>query len=315
MINLLSSCNLCPHKCGVDRLNGEKGFCGAGNKIRIYSYNLHQGEEPPISAVRGSGTIFFSYCNSRCVYCQNYKFSQLNEGKDIEINQLAEIMLSLQNQGAHNINLVSPTHFVPQIICAFNMAKEKGLAIPLIYNTNGYELPETIELLKGIIDVYLPDMKYADDDMAFKYSKIKNYVFYNRAAVKAMYKQVGDLIIENNTVKKGLIIRHLVLPLKISGTRETMRFIRDEISQNTFISLMSQYYPVFLVNNTSSSGAIPGPYYELNRQITEKEYNEAVAILEDMGLFNGWCQDKPNQKDLNSFLGVNFDPVKQEKHP
>lgn len=296
MLNLLSSCKLCPRRCGVNRLKGKKGFCGAGKDLKTYNYHLHFGEEPPISGIKGSGTIFFSHCNSRCVYCQNYKFSQLEEGKKIEINELAESMLTLQRQGAHNINLVTPTHFVPQIILAIDTAKEMGLSIPIVYNTNGYEVQETLDLLNGIIDIYLPDMRYSNNEMAERYSELKDYVTYNRNAVKIMYKQAGDLVMEDGIAKKGLIIRHLVLPNGIAGTEETMKFIKDEISPSTYISLMSQYYPVYKA----------GEYQELNRQITVKEYEEAVNIMSDLGLENGWIQEMPTDEDRSDYFGVNF---------
>lgn len=295
MIDLLSSCKLCPRRCGVNRLNSEKGFCGAGKDLRIYNYHLHHGEEPPISGVTGSGTIFFTYCNSRCAYCQNYRFSQLGEGKKIEIDELADIMLELQKKGAHNINLVTPTHFVPQIIIAVKAARGRGLSIPIVYNTNGYEMPETLELLKGIVDIYLPDMRYSSNEMAEKYSSLVDYVSYNRDAVRIMYQQAGELVVENGIAKKGLIIRHLVLPDDIAGTQETMRFIMDEISQNVHISLMGQYYPVYKAN----------AYPEIDRQITQKEYEDALDIMLSLGLTNGWCQDIPDI-DRSTYLGVNF---------
>lgn len=296
MLDLLSSCKICPRQCGVNRLNGEIGFCGGAKDLKIYNYQLHLGEEPPISGTKGSGTIFFTYCNSRCVYCQNYKFSQLGEGKEVGIDGLSGIMLDLQKKGSHNINLVTPTHYVPQIISAIKISRGMGLNIPIVYNTNGYELPETLELLKGIIDIYLPDMRYSNNEMAFKYSSLPDYVSYNRKAVKLMYEQVGDLIIEDGIAKRGLIIRLLVLPNNIAGTRDTMKFIKEEISPNVHISLMSQYYPVFKANQ----------YPGLVRQIAEKEYEDALNMMLDLGLDNGWCQDTPSSVDRTSLLGVNF---------
>jgi putative pyruvate formate lyase activating enzyme len=296
MLELLSSCQLCPHRCKVNRLKGEKGFCKAGKNAKVYSAHLHFGEEPPISGEKGSGTIFFSQCNSRCIYCQNYKFSQVDEGKKIEIKELAEIMLKLQKQGAHNINFITPQHFIPHIIEAITIARKNGFSIPIVYNTNGYDLPETIELLKGYIDIYLPDMRYSTNEMGMKYSSLKNYADYNRSAVKKMYDQVGDLIMEGDIAKKGLIIRHLVLPNDISGTRETMKFISEEISKNTHISLMSQYYPVFQAEKNP----------DINRQITEKEYQYAIDAMAEFGLENGWVQESPSAKDRDIFLGENF---------
>lgn len=299
MLDLLSSCKLCPRQCGVNRLKGELGFCRAGKDLKIYSYHLHFGEEPPISGARGSGTIFFSHCNSHCVYCQNYKFSRQGEGKIVGVDELAGMMLDLQKKGAHNINLVTPTHFVPLIIDAINVAKKSGLFIPIVYNTNGYEMPETLDLLKDIVDIYLPDMRYGDNKMAEKYSSLPDYVSYNKKAVKMMHEQAGDLIIENSIAKKGLLIRHLVLPNGIAGTKEIMRFIKEEISPNTYISLMSQYYPVFEAYK----------YPEINRQITRREYQEATDIMLEFGLENGWCQEPPSESDRDSLLGENFEPI------
>lgn len=299
MLNPLSSCQLCPHRCRVNRLKNEKGFCGAGKDVVVYSYHLHFGEEPPLSGTRGSGTIFFSFCNSRCVYCQNYKFSRLHEGKIISIGELAEIMLSLQEEGAHNINLVTPTHFVPQIILALNTAKTKGLSIPIVYNTGGYELEETLEVLDGIIDIYLPDMRYSKNEFAVKYSGLPEYVSYNRNAVKVMFRQVGNLVLEDGIAKRGLIIRHLVLPNGQAGTRETMKFIKNEISPGVYISLMGQYYPVFKANQ----------YPEINRCITQPEYESAIDVLCELGLKNGWCQEKHTGTDRKKFLGANFPNV------
>lgn len=296
MLNLLKSCQLCPRCCKVNRLKDKKGFCGAGKDIIMYNSHLHFGEEPPISGIKGSGTIFFAYCNSRCVYCQNYKFSQLGEGRVVSILELSELMLKLQKDGAHNINLVTPTHFVPQIIDALYSAKENGLHIPIVYNTSGYELEETLQILEGVIDIYLVDMRYSNDRLAMKYSELPDYVYYNRKAVKIMYNQVGDLIIENGIAKRGLIIRCLVLPNRISGIKETMRFIRNDISSQTHISLMSQYYPVFKSSQ----------YPEINRKIKQSEYEEAVDVMYKLGLVNGWCQDKHTKRDRSKFLGVNF---------
>lgn len=296
MMELLSSCQLCPRKCGVNRLKGEIGFCGVGKDLKIYNYHLHFGEEPPISGTHGSGTIFFSHCNSRCAYCQNYKFSQVGEGSEVKIQELSEIMLNLQKKGAHNINLVTPTHFTPQIKEAINISKQSGLSIPIVYNTLGYELTEILESLRGLIDIYLPDMRYSDNLNAIKYSSLPDYVKFNREAVKEMYKQVGDLILEDEVAKKGLIIRLLVLPNNIAGIRDTMKFIAEKVSPNTYISLMSQYYPVYKADG----------HPEINRQITKREYEEALEAMEEFGLKNGWIQESPSEKDREHFLGTNF---------
>jgi len=296
ILDLLSSCKICPRKCGVNRLKDEKGFCQAGTEIKIYNLHLHHGEEPIISGTKGSGTIFFSHCNSRCVFCQNYMFSQLGEGVENSIDFLADAMLGLQNKGAHNINLVTPTHYSIQIIQAVKIAKEKGLKIPIVYNTNGYELSEMIDLLNGIVDIYLPDMKYNSEESAVKYSSMPGYVSYNRASVKRMYEQVGELVCEDGIAKRGIIIRHLILPNGLSGTRGIMEFISRELSPNVHMSLMSQYYPVY---NASV-------HPEINRQITKNEYEEAIDAMEQYGLENGWIQDAPSDDDRNTFLGENF---------
>lgn len=296
MLDLLESCQICPRRCKVNRLKGQRGFCRAGRDVVIYNSHLHMGEEPPLSGNKGSGTIFFSNCNSRCVYCQNYKFSQSETGKKMDENQTAGLMLELQKKGAHNINLVTPTHYIPQIIDAVIIAKGNGLNIPIIYNTNGYELTETLDMLKDIVDIFLPDMRYSNDNYAVKYSNMPGYVHYNRTAVKKMYELAGDLQVKNDIAVKGLIIRHLVLPNDIAGTAETMKFIRNEISVNMHISLMCQYFPVYKANE----------YPEINRQITLKEYDYAVEILAELGLANGWCQEWQSVSDRDTFLGEGF---------
>ncbi len=279
----LRSCELCPWRCRVNRMEGGKrGVCRSYSRVKVASYNLHYGEEPPISGRRGSGTIFFSNCTLRCVFCQNYPISQLGTGKEYSDEELAEMMLYLQEEGAHNINFVTPTHFVANILNALYIAVNKGFRLPLVYNTSGYELEETLKLLDGIIDIYLPDIKYSDDKMAKKYSRAKDYVKHNRAALKEMYRQVGNLILnEEGVAVRGLIIRHLVLPNDISGTRESLRFIAEELSPEVTISLMSQYFPAYRASS----------YRELWRRITPREYLAAVEAMELYGLKNGWTQD------------------------
>ena len=225
--SLLEACTICPRRCGVNRLNNEEGFCKIGKQPKVYSFMPHQGEEPPLSGQNGSGTIFFSACNMRCVYCQNYEFSQLLEGKFVSTEELANIMLQLQLIGCHNINLVTPTHIMPYILKALSYAASKGLSLPLVYNTSGYESPEIIALLDGIIDVYLADMRYADEDAASRYSSAPDYPHYNQKSIQEMHRQVGTVKTDNDgIILKGLIIRHLVLPNAISGTEKIMRFIR-----------------------------------------------------------------------------------------
>ncbi len=294
--SLLESCSLCPRRCGVNRLKDEEGFCRTGRLAKVYSYMPHFGEEPPISGHCGSGTIFFSGCNMACVYCQNYKFSQLNEGREVESSELAHFMLELQELGCHNINLVTPTHVLPQILKALSLAIPTGLRLPLVYNTGGYELPEVIRLLEGIVDIFLPDMRYAEDRLSMKYSNAPDYPEYNQATVKQMHQQVGTAQIdEQGLIGKGLIIRHLVLPDNIAGTSKIMRFIAQEISSQTYISLMSQYLPCHKA----------GEYPELSRRISQQEYTQAKEIMLESGLSNGWLQESGG---LVHLAGTNIRP-------
>jgi len=293
---MLESCSICPRGCKVNRLQNELGFCATGLKPRVCNFMAHHGEEPPISGKNGSGTIFFSGCNMRCVYCQNYSFSQSGEGKEVEIEQLAGFMLQLQEAGCHNINLVTPTHVMPQILAALGMSIGEGLKIPLVYNTGGYELPEVIKMLDGIVDIYLPDMRYADNAMAIKYSKAPDYSGYNQQSVKEMHRQVGIADISSSgLIKRGMIIRHLVLPGNISGTDNVMRFIKEKISPKAYISLMSQYSPYHQAQE----------FKEIYRRITNREYRKAEDIMERYGLHNGWMQDAHG---LERFAGVNIKP-------
>lgn len=294
--NLLLSCSICPRKCQVNRVKGEKGFCRTGLKAKVCSFMPHHGEEPAISGERGSGTIFFSCCNMSCVYCQNYEFSQQDEGKETEPEELADFMLKLQNLGCHNINFVTPTHVLPQILQSLVLAIPKGLRIPLVYNTGGYELPEMIKLLDGIVDIYLPDMRYADNEMAIKYSSAPDYPEYNRASLKEMHRQVGVAEIEDDgIINRGVIIRHLVLPNNISGTDKIMQFIAKELSPDTYISLMSQYLPCYKANS----------FDEISRRITRQEYAAAKQAMEKYGLYNGWIQESHG---LERFAGINIKP-------
>jgi len=295
-LKMLESCLICPRKCKVNRLKNELGFCKTGSKARVYSFSPHHGEEPPISGTKGSGTIFFSRCNMACVYCQNYKFSQTEAGKEVGREELAEIMLQLQKEGCHNINLVTPTHVLPQILEALNLAIPKGLKIPLVYNTSGYELRDMIKLLSGIVDIYLEDMRYGENEMAVKYSLAPGYPQYNQEATLEMHRQTGVAEFDDEgIITKGLIIRHLVLPNKISGTQKVMEFIAEKISPETYISLMSQYFPYFKAQN------LPG----ISRRISLEEYLEAKKIMKKCGLHNGWTQDSHG---LIKFAGVNIKP-------
>ncbi len=280
---LLEHCRVCPRECGVNRLKNDKlGFCRSGLNPVISSVSPHHGEEPPISGSRGSGTIFFTNCNLRCAYCQNYPISQMGNGAERSPGELACQMLWLQEQGCHNLNLVTPTHFMPQILKALGIARERGFSLPIVYNTSGYESVESLRLLDGIVDIYLPDMRYSDESTARRFSVAPYYPEINRAAVMEMYRQVGNLQLdEKGIAKRGLIIRHLVLPHGISGTEGVMKFLAEEISKDVFISLMSQYFPAFKANEMK----------ELSRRITAKEYEDARRIMEKYGLENGWMQE------------------------
>jgi len=278
----LRSCDLCPHECGVNRMAGETGFCRAGLKPRIASANVHNGEEPPISGSRGSGTIFLSHCTLRCRFCQNFPISQLGNGEDITTAGLADRMLKLQAQRVHNINFVTPGHYLPQILAALLLAIPRGFRLPLVWNTSGYEKSEVLRLLDGIVDIYLPDMKYADEESAVKYSSAPGYRDINRAAILEMFRQVGHLELDNEGIAvKGLIIRHLVLPERAAGSRETLAWIAENLGTETHVALMNQYFPAY------EASEIPG----LGRRITDEEYAEAVDALEEFGLENGWVQD------------------------
>lgn len=293
----LESCVLCPRQCRVNRLKGEKGFCRTGLKARVCSFMLHHGEEPPISGQKGSGTIFFAECNMACVYCQNYEFSQLGQGgRELSAEELAGLMLRLQQMQAHNINLVTPTHVMPQILEALLIAVPKGLSIPIVYNTGGYELSEVVKLLDGIVDIYLPDMRYADKGLALKYSGAPDYPKYNQEAVKEMHRQVGIAKINaSGIIERGLIIRHLVLPDNISATARIMKFIAGELSADTYISLMSQYFPCYQADK----------FPEISRRISLEEYSQAQEAMQRCGLHNGWVQESGG---LERFAGINIKP-------
>lgn len=271
----LEKCNLCPWECRVNRLEGKLGICQTGEFALVSSYGAHLGEEKPLSGWRGSGTIFFTRCNMRCQYCQNSEISQSSNGSLTIHDQLAQIMLELQTRGCHNINLVSPSHVVPQILAAVFQAAQAGLSLPLVYNTGGYDALETLQLLDGVVDIYMPDMKYSSSQIARHYSKIRNYSQVNQAAVKEMHRQVGDLQMdENGLANTGLLIRHLVLPNNLAGTAEIVQFIAQEISQNTYLNIMDQYQPSF---NAAQ-------YPKLKRPITSEEHLAALSLAIQAGL-------------------------------
>jgi putative pyruvate formate lyase activating enzyme len=272
---ILKKCTLCPRDCGIDRTAGEKGFCKTGDKPFISSYGPHFGEEKPLVGRFGSGTIFMGNCNLGCIFCQNYSISHLGEGAEISFEKLADIMLSLQEQGCHNINLVTPTHQMPMILRTLLIASEKGLKQPIVYNCGGYESLRAIEVLDGIIDIYMPDFKYIDPEMAFKYSKAEDYPRAAMAAIKEMHRQVGDLIMDKRGIAmRGLLVRHLVLPGGIAGTAGVVKFIAEKISKNTYINIMDQYHPCYK--------AFDKP--PLDRRITLEEYSEALGLATAAGL-------------------------------
>jgi putative pyruvate formate lyase activating enzyme len=278
----LNSCTLCPRKCGVDRENGQIGYCGAGKNLKVAKVMLHQWEEPCISGTRGSGTVFFSNCSMRCIFCQNHAISQEGVGSDISTEKLSEIFIELQNQGAHNINLVTPTHYVLQIIEAIKLAKENGLSLPIIYNSSGYENLETLELLDGLIDVYLPDVKYFDDKYAVKYSNAPDYFNYASNSVKEMMNQVGEVQFdEQGMIKKGVIVRHLMLPSLLFDSKKIIDYIYSNFGDSVYISIMNQYTPVHKSNLFS----------ELNKTLNPKHYDSLVDYAASVGVKNGFIQD------------------------
>ncbi|GAI84745.1 unnamed protein product, partial [marine sediment metagenome] len=242
--SLLTRCHLCARDCGVNRLNGESGQCRTANEVIVSSFGPHFGEEAPLVGRSGSGTIFFAYCNLHCVFCQNYSISQLGEGSAVDSAELTNMMLSLQAKGCHNINLVSPTHVVPFLLEALEIATGKGLQLPIVYNTGGYDSVATLELLDGVVDIYMPDMKYSEEKVGERFSGVRRYPQVNRAAVKEMHRQVGDLQVdESGVATRGLLVRHLVLPSELAGTEDVVKFLAEEISTSTYLNVMAQYHP------------------------------------------------------------------------
>jgi putative pyruvate formate lyase activating enzyme len=279
----LAECDICPRACGVNRLEGDRGYCKSGRLVSVASRCAHHGEEPALSGTRGSGTIFFSGCNLRCVYCQN---SQISQGhgpyEQIDSRGLAQMMLYLQEElHCHNINLVSPTHYVPQIVEAICQAVPLGLNIPIVYNTNAYDSLETISALDGIVDIYLPDIKYASDKQAKRFSDAPKYVEYNRPAIAEMYRQVGNLITDDKGIaQRGMILRHLILPNRLAGSEDSLKWVATALSRDVTLSIMAQYYPCHHAPDELL----------LARRITAGEYREVVEIVNSLGLDNGWLQ-------------------------
>ena len=298
----LACCDICPRECGINRLKEERGFCRSGALPAVSTVCAHHGEEPVLSGSRGSGTIFFGNCTMRCVYCQNYQISQDRTGqhsREIDCNALAEHMLHLQKIGCHNINFVSPSHFVPQIVRALLLAVPQGLHLPLVYNTSSYDSMTVLKELDGIVDIYLPDLRYASGDYSREYSQATDYPLHARNAIREMYRQVGNLVLDDDGVAvKGVIVRHLILPNGLAGSRESLEWLANELSPEIAVSIMSQYHPAY--------NALQFPL--LSRTITKSEYREVVNLVKSLGLKNGWLQymgaEKnylPDFKDDNPF--------------
>ncbi|MBE0688051.1 MAG: radical SAM protein [Anaerolineaceae bacterium] len=274
-LDKLAMCNICPLSCGVNRLEEKKGVCLTGRYAQISSFGPHYGEEKPLSGWQGSGTIFFSRCNLHCVFCQNADISQEGFGKEVTAEELAEIMLELQTMGCHNINLVSPSHVVPQILESVFLASQRGLNLPIVYNCGGYDSVETLKLLDGVIDIYMPDMKYADEKIAKKYSRVPNYPMINQAAILEMHRQVGDLVMDDNGIAvKGLLVRHLIMPDGVTGTENVIKFLAEKISRNVYLNLMDQYWPAYQATR----------YPEINRRVNQSEMKKAIEIARNMDL-------------------------------
>lgn len=273
---IFSPCYACPRVCKAMRVDGEIGECGVGRFAIVSSYGPHFGEEPVLVGRYGSGTVFFAGCNLRCVYCQNYEISQLRMGREVAPKELAEIFLKIQRMGCHNLNLVTPSHVVTQILEALFLAREKGFHLPLVYNTSSYDSLKTLRILDGVVDIYMPDIKYASDEIAFKYSGIKNYTKVAKKAIREMHRQVGDLRIAEGVALRGLLVRHLVLPKDISGSKEVLKFIAS-ISKESYVNIMDQYYPTYRAEE----------YPELNRRVNKREYLEVVEEAKNLGLHRG----------------------------
>jgi len=274
-VSLLESCSVCPRSCSVNRLAGDLGKCCTPREAMVSSYGPHFGEEAPLVGRRGSGTIFFTNCNLRCLFCLNYPISQLGEGQKVSKEELAYMMLSLQAKGCHNVNLVSPTHVVPQILEALELAVESGLHLPLVYNSGGYDSAETLRILDGVVDIYMPDMKYDDEETARELSGIENYPEINKAAIREMHRQTGDLEInEEGVAQRGLLVRHLVLPHGLAGTKGVVNFLSKEISRNTYVNIMAQYHPCH------QAFQIP----TLGQRISSTEFREALSLAHEAGL-------------------------------
>lgn len=295
MLNMLKSCNLCPRNCAVNRLEGIIGFCKSGKNVKVARVSLHHWEEPCVSGTNGSGTVFFSNCNLQCSFCQNYQISNEGVGKEISIERLSEIFLQQQQRGAHNINLVTPTHYVPQIIQALKIAKSKGLNLPIIYNTNSYENIETIRALKGYVDVYLPDLKYFNDKYSRKYSSSPNYFTHATKAIEEMFSQVGDVKINSKgLIDQGVIVRHLMLPGLLFDSKKVIDYIYTTFSDAVYISIMNQYTPMPKFNK----------HLEINKPLNPKHYDSLIDYCITLGIKNAFIQE--DETCSESFI-PNFD--------
>ena len=286
---LLESCTVCPRDCLNNRLNNDIAACYSGRLPIVSSYTAHFGEEPPLVGTKGAGNVFFGNCNLRCVYCQNYQISQTHKEQiknEVSHERLAEMLLELQSRGCHNINFVSPTHFAPQMARSILLAAQKGLRLPIVYNTNAYDAVSVLQLLDGIVGIYLPDLKYADDESGYLYSKVSGYKEFSRLALKEMYRQTGDELVfdENGLLRRGLVIRLLVLPNDIGSIAESIEWIKDELSPRVAISLMAQYYPTHQAETNKR-------FVLLSRRIRETEWLKATAALEELGMTEGWMQE------------------------
>jgi putative pyruvate formate lyase activating enzyme len=306
LIDRLEHCDICPRRCGVNRLNGQVGFCGSGRWAVVSSVCDHHGEEPPISGKSGSGTIFLGHCNLRCVFCQNHQISQPEDKglmEQVDADVLANQMLSLQAKGCHNINWVSPTHFVPQLVEALAIAAGKGLSLPVVYNTNAYDSVDTLKELEGIVDIYLPDIKYSSDAYAESYSEAINYVMESRCSIREMYRQVGNLVIgDDDIAKHGLLVRHLILPNGIAGSKDSLDWLCKAVSSDVHLSVMAQYCPCFKAGN----------YPELARTIKRGEYDEVMDIVDALAFENGWLQEMSSAMNFLPDFAADGHPFKSK---
>ena len=283
---LLLDCTVCPRSCHVHRIDGETGFCKAGARAKVSSFGPHFGEEPELVGRNGSGTIFISHCNLACAFCQNFEISQCGNGNEVTADELAAMMLSMQRQGCHNINIVTPSHVVPQILESLGIAAAQGLHIPLVYNSGGYDSVETLQLLDGIVDIYMPDAKYGRDEIARALSHAPDYVQVMKSALKEMHRQVGDLVVENGIALRGMIIRHLVLPGNLADTLTVMQFIAEEISRDSYVNIMAQYRPAW----QGATGGLDPAFDTLRRLVTNRECRHAIQVAVDCGLHRGFLQ-------------------------